>query len=113
MSLGSRIVLTFLNMDVEYDEKWCGGADCTCDYVEILGKRYCGTSLPGPFISCNLDIKVIFQSALTWYDDYWYGNSGFRAEWTEIPDDGECGLHILNHLSCVWCRDASRVPVFR
>ena len=35
MSVGSRIVLTFLNMDVEYDEKWCGGAECTCDYVEI------------------------------------------------------------------------------
>ena len=96
MSLGSRIVLTFLNMDVEYDEKWCGGADCTCDYVEILGKRYCGTSLPGPFISCSLELEVIFQSAMTWYDNNWYGNSGFSAEWTEIPDSGEYYQYILN-----------------
>ena len=93
MSVGSRIVLTFLNMDVEYDEKWCGGADCTCDYVEILGKRYCGTSLPGPFISCSLELEVIFKSAMTWY---WYGNSGFSAEWTEIPDSGEYYQYILN-----------------
>ena len=70
-------------MDVEHDEYWCGGADCTCDYIEILGERYCGTSLSEPIISCN-DMQVTFKA-----DNFDAGNQGFRAVWTEIPDDGE------------------------
>ena len=82
MSGGSKINLTFLHVDIEYDEYECGGEDCTCDYVEILGQRYCGnSSLSAPIISCSLE--VIFQS------DSIYRFPGFRAEWTEIPDDGE------------------------
>ena len=79
---GSKINLTFLHVDIEYDEYECGGEDCTCDYVEVLGQRYCGnSSLPEPIISCSLE--VIFQS------DYWANFPGFRAKWTEIPDYGE------------------------
>ena len=69
-------------MDIEYDEYWCGGDNCTCDYVEILGQRYCGTSLPEPIIGCS--VEVLFQS-----DDWDFSFPGFRAEWTAIPDDGE------------------------
>ena len=83
MSSGSKIKLTFLHVAIEYDEYWCGGKACTCDYVEILGQRYCGnSSLSEPIISCRLE--VVFQS------DYGYNFPGFRAKWTEIPDDGEC-----------------------
>ena len=82
MSSGSKIKLTLLHVAIEYDEYWCGGEACTCDYVEILGQRYCGnSSLSEPIISCSLE--VIFQS------DYGYNFPGFRAKWTEIPDDGE------------------------
>ena len=82
MSSGSKIKLTLLHVAIEYDEYWCGGKACTCDYVEILGQRYCGnSSLSEPIISCSL--KVIFQS------DYGYNFPGFRAKWTEIHDDGE------------------------
>ena len=82
MSSGSKIKLTLLHVAIEYDEYWCGGKACTCDYVEILGQRYCGnSSLSEPIISCSLE--VIFQS------DYGYNFPGFRAKWTEIPDDGE------------------------
>ena len=72
-------------MDIEHDEYWCGGADCTCDYIEILGERYCGTSLPDPIISCY-DLKVTFKSDNI-ADGRWKSFSGFRAVWTEIPDD--------------------------
>ena len=93
MTVGSKINLTFLHVDLYYEEWWCGGDNCTCDYVEILGQRYCGSSLPDPIISCNLEVKF---SSFRWrFED----NQGFRAEWTEIPDDGECGLHTLSHLS--------------
>ena len=68
-------------MHIEYDENWCGGDECWCDYVEILGQKYCGTSLPEPIFSCSLN--VIFQSDLV--DNF----PGFRAEWKAIPDDGE------------------------
>ena len=68
-------------MDIAYDEFGCGGDNCTCDYVEILGQRFCGASLPEPIISCSLE--VLFQS------DSQYTYSGFRAEWTAIPDNGE------------------------
>ena len=102
-------------MDIEYDdEEEVGSWNCSGDYVEILGQRYCGTSLPDPIISCN-DLKVTFQSdnnaVFNKAEERW--SRGFRAVWTEIPDDGECGLHTLSHLYCVWCRQASRVPVFR
>ena len=92
-------------MDTYHDEYW---GDCAFDYVEILGQRYCGSPLPDPIISCN-DLEVKFSSYIWRFGD----NQGFRAVWTEIPDDGECGLHTLSHLYCVWCRQASRVPVFR
>ena len=82
MSSGSKIKLTLLHVAIEYDEYWCGGKACTCDYVEILGQRYCGnSSLSEPIISCSLE--VIFQS------DHGYNFPGFRAKWTEIHDDGE------------------------
>ena len=82
MSSGSKIKLTLLHVAIEYDEYWCGGKACTCDFVEILGQRYCGnSSLSEPIISCSLE--VIFQS------DYGYNFPGFRAKWTEIHDDGE------------------------
>ena len=69
-------------MDIEYNEFFCGGDNCTCDYVEISGQRYCGnSSLPEPIVRCSLE--VIFQS------DSIYRFPGFRAEWTEIPDNGE------------------------
>ena len=90
---GSKIKLTILNMDIEFDDYWCGGHLCWCDYVEISGQRYCGT-WNGTLLICPGQVK--FKS-----DDFWTGNQGFRADWTEIPDDGECGLHILDHLSCV------------
>ena len=64
-------------MDIEYE--FCGGDNCTCDYVEISGQRYCGTSLPEPIISCS--VEVLFQS------DWDFNFPGFRAEWTAIPDD--------------------------
>ena len=78
---GSKINLTILNMDIEFDDYWCGGYACWCDYVEISGQRYCGTSLPEPVISCS--VEVIFES------DPVENFPGFRAEWTEIPDAGE------------------------
>ena len=85
MSGGSKINLTFLHVDIEYDEYECGGEDCTCDYVEVLGQRYCGNSSRSePIISCSLE--VIFQS------DYDYNFPGFKAKWTEIHDDGDCQL---------------------
>ena len=68
-------------MDIEYNEFFCGGDNCTCDYVEISGQKYCGTSLPEPSISCS--VEVIFQS------DFSENYPGFRAEWTAIPDEGE------------------------
>ena len=84
MSVGRRINLTFLNMDIEHDDEGgCGVGNCG-DYVEILGQRYCGSSLPDPIISCN-DLEVKFSSYIWRFGD----NQGFRAEWTEIPDDGE------------------------
>ena len=71
--------------DCSIYESWFTGVnetvDCTCDFVEILGQRYCGTSLPGPFIGCSFE--VIFKS------DYAKSSPGFRAVWTEIPDDRE------------------------
>ena len=80
-------------MDIEYDEEEeVGSWNCSGDYVEILGQRYCGTSLPEPIISCN-DLKVTFQSdnnaVFNKAEGRW--SSGFRAVWTEIPDgSGHC-----------------------
>ena len=114
---GSRINITFLNVDIEYNEYWCGGYNCgefgnpcTWDYVEMFGERFCGwwswrNGTWGPHCS---DEVVRFSS-----DDYDSWNNGFRAEWIEVPDDGESVLHILNQLYCVSCRQASRVAVFR
>ena len=65
-------------MDTYHDEYW---GDCAFDYVEILGQRYCGSSLPDPIISCN-DLEVKFSSYIWRFGD----NQGFRAVWTEIPD---------------------------
>ena len=66
-------------MDIEYE--FCGGDNCTCDYVEISGQRYCGT-WNGTFLSCSMHVR--FST-----DDYSSPNDGFRAEWTAIHDDGE------------------------
>ena len=68
-------------MDIDYDEWWCGGDSCTCDYVEISGQRYCGT-WNWTLLSCSVQVR--FSS------DGSYTLPGFRAEWTAIPDDGEC-----------------------
>ena len=79
-------------MDIEYNEYWCGsyncsefGNPCTWDYVEMFGERFCGlwswNGTWGPFCS---DEVVRFSS-----DDYDSWNDGFRAEWIEVPDDGE------------------------
>ena len=77
-------------MDIEHDDEGgCGVGNCG-DYVEILGQRYCGTSQPEPIISCN-DLKLTFKSDyISEPKNYtpvvqWFG--GFRAVWTEIPDD--------------------------
>ena len=48
-------------MDTYHDEYW---GDCAFDYVEILGQRYCGSSLPDPIISCN-DLEVKFSSYMS------------------------------------------------
>lgn len=70
-------------MDIEYNVQYCGdGFDCLCDYVEILGQRYCGNwKWTGELQSCSMEVR--FSS------DETFSYSGFRLEWEEIPDDGE------------------------
>ena len=82
-------------MDTYHDEYW---GDCAFDYVEILGQRYCGSSLPDPIISCN-DLEVKFSSYIWRFED----NQGFRADWTEVPDDGKWGLWSSYSQSSVLC----------
>ena len=81
---GDRINLTFISFEVEFDPF----GDCGFDYVEVsygnFIKKYCGTSLPGPFFS-NTTITVKFNS-----DDF-YNMTGFSAVWTEVKE-GEQNL---------------------
>ena len=72
-------------MKIEYDDEGECGVGNTGDYVEILGQRYCDTLLPEPIISCN-DLKVTFKSDNIAGTE-WKSFIGFRAVWTEIPDD--------------------------
>ena len=73
-------------MKIQYDDDGGCGVGNSGDYIEILGQRYCGTFLPEPIISCN-DLNVTFKSDNI-ADGRWKWFSGFRAVWTEIPDDG-------------------------
>ena len=88
VSDGNRINLTFTSFEVEFDPF----GDCGFDYVEVsygnFSEKYCGLSVPGPFIS-NTTITVKFHS-----DDF-YNETGFRAEWTVGKDD-ECKYTIYN-----------------
>ena len=79
-------------MDIDYNRCWCGSCNCsefrnpcTRDYVEMFGERFCGwwswNGTWGPH--CGNEV-VRFSS-----DDYDSWNAGFRAEWIEVPDDGE------------------------
>ena len=90
---GSKINLTFITFEVEFDPF----GDCGFDYVEIsfgnFIEKYCGTSLPGPFIS-NTTITVKFQS-----DDF-YNMTGFRAMWTEIIEGKENLLKQVVNCHC-------------
>ena len=93
-------------MDIEYNEYWCAhngsyncsefGNPCTWDYVEMFGERFCGwwswNGTWGPFCT---DEVVKFSS-----DDYDSWNDGFRAEWIEVPDNGEQCHYTLNHCHC-------------
>ena len=72
-------------MKIEYDDEGGCGLGNSGDYIEILGQRYCGTFLPEPIISCN-DLKVTFKSDNIAGTE-WKSFIGFRAVWTEIPDD--------------------------
>ena len=87
---GNRINLTFISFEVEFDPF----GDCGFDYVEVsygnFTKKYCGTSLPGPFFS-NTTITVKFNS-----DDF-YNMTGFNAVWTEVKD-GEHNLYKQSFL---------------
>ena len=79
---GSVINLTFTKFEVEFDPF----GDCGFDYVEIsfgnFIEKYCGASLPGPFVS-NTTIIVKFHS-----DDY-YNMTGFSAVWTKVKEGKE------------------------
>ena len=90
---GSKINLTFITFEVEFDPF----DDCGFDYVEIsfgnFNEKYCGTSLPGPFIS-NTTITVKFQS------DNFYNMTGFRAMWTEIIEGKENLLKQVVNCHC-------------
>ena len=88
---GGVINLTFTKFEVEFDPF----GDCVYDYVEIsfgnFIEKYCGTSLPGPFIS-NTTIIVKFHS-----DDY-FNMTGFSAVWTEEKEGKEILLKHCCHL---------------
>ena len=79
VSDGNRINLTFTSFEVEFDPF----GDCGFDYVEVsygnFSKKYCGLSVPGPFIS-NTTITVKFNS-----DDF-YNETGFRAMWAVVQE---------------------------
>ena len=76
---GKRINLTFTNFEVEFDPF----GDCGFDYVEVsyrnFSEKYCGLSVPGPFIS-NTTITVKFHS-----DDF-YNETGFSAMWAVVQE---------------------------
>ena len=79
VSDGNRINLTFTSFEVEFDPF----GDCGFDYVEVsygnFSEKYCGLSVPGPFIS-NTTITVKFNS-----DDF-YNETGFRAMWAVVQE---------------------------
>ena len=66
---------------IHWDIQLCDN-NCMCDYVEILGQRFCGTyNWTGSVVSCENVVRFSSDESITL--------SGFRAEWTEIPGDVE------------------------
>ena len=79
---GNRINLTLLNVDIQKCTRCKDGNcyQCSCDYVEILGRLYCGSwNWTGSVVSCVNEARFSSDESFTL--------SGFRAEWTEISGD--------------------------
>ena len=75
LPIGGKIKLTFEAFDLEPQY----GSRCIWDWVEVshgsFSEKYCGTSIPGPFVS-ESPITVKIRT------DYSRTYSGFRATWT-------------------------------
>ena len=87
MSDGNRLNVTFTNFNIE------SHSSCSFDYVEIsygrFRQKYCGDTIPGPFISCsNITVKFRTDGSVTL--------SGYKAVWTELPD----GEYIGRFIAC-------------
>ena len=78
-SEGSIIYLTFESFDVENHR------DCKWDYVKVsygsFNQKFCGSSIPGPFIS---DTSITVQI----HTDHTVIKSGFSAKWTITISSG-------------------------
>ena len=78
-SEGSIIYLTFESFDVENHR------DCKWDYVKVsygsFNQKFCGNSIPGPFIS---DTSITVQI----HTDHTVIKSGFSAKWTITISSG-------------------------
>ena len=75
LPIGGKIKLTFEAFDLEPQDH----SRCIWDWVEVsygsFSEKYCGTSIPGPFVS-ESPITVKIRT------DYSRTYSGFRATWT-------------------------------
>lgn len=84
----ATVKLVFVDFQVE------GSADCTYDYVAVLGApgparghHYCGSSRPPTLVSRGYELQVVFKS------DFNIGGRGFKAyyfsgrrAWRDRPD---------------------------
>ena len=73
---GYVVQLTFETFGLE------DSANCEYDFVEVsydsYSEKFCGDSLPGPFVSTGTTMTVRLQT------DFSETGQGFKAEWTSI-----------------------------
>ena len=99
-SEGSIIHLTFESFDVENHR------DCKWDYVKVsygsFNRKFCGSSIPGPFIS---DTSITVQI----HTDHTVFKSGFSAKWTITISSGvtEQFSNWEHQIYLIFCLQAS------
>ena len=77
--VGHRMKLTFTSFNLQYDYY------CRYDYVEVsfehLTRKFCGSYIPGPFVSTETGATITVRM----HSDQYSTRSGFRAEWEASP----------------------------
>jgi len=79
--------LRFTSFNLEYH------SSCGYDYVEVSHEhrteKFCGSSIPGPFVSTETGATITVRM----HSDQYATGTGFRAEWEASP----LGLYQIYH----------------